>query len=154
MEKNENNEIMTIENGDNNIFKIYYSYVNEFMYLYTFVDNIKTVFYKIPIKEYNDNETLALDKMREFCCLLPKEVKISNRKINTINILEYLNWFIDKKYAEKLLEKLNFKSVYGDYINLLDLFKRLNILIDNLNIGNIKNFYDTKFGIYKIIETL
>lgn len=135
-------------------YNIYEKFFGEYIYLYTTHDDMIIVFF---MDKYEKLELYYNKEMKNFIYyseLLPNELNYNNRKVKTEDLIYFIKQFIGQELTEKILLKINFRIIYGEFINILELFIRLNKIIDNMKINDEKKIFDIKFKLYKIIETL
>lgn len=75
-----------------------------------------------------------------------------NRKINTLNIYDFIKLFIDEKLAKMIYNKCNF-NINERFTTILEIFHKCNEIIDDI-INDKLELYKNKFLLYKMIETL
>jgi hypothetical protein len=124
---------------------------SELYYVYTEIDGIDVVFYS------NLNELYPIPKDDEmYLTLMPSEVEKCSRKVSKFDAIDYANKFIqDEKFINILRNKVNFKLIYEErFINLLEIFNRVNRLISKKYNNNKEEYYELKLRAYKLIESI
>lgn len=140
-------EIYNIE-WNNKEYNIFNKVIGEYIYFFT-VNEIANVivFYRNKLSDYEKRK----DDVEKYLKMLPIELSSNKRRIHTNNIHSFLETFIGKESTSKFCNDLNIEC-NGNLLDILDLFNIVNNNLEKINDEEKK--FDTKFDLYRIIETL